>query len=238
MNLLLLKQDDLTSTDHAIVRGRQLSHLHTTLKVSVGDTLTVGIENDVCGTAELIALSAEEAELKLDCNTLPPNPLPLKLVLALPRPKMLRRVVQHAVAMGVKDIALINAWKVEKSYWQSPWLSEESLYENAVLGLEQAKDTMIPRITLHKLFKPFVEDQLPEYAQHTKKLVAHPVSASICPVNETKPITLAIGPEGGFTAYEVDKFEEQGFEKVHIGPRILRVETAVPALISRLFPGV
>ncbi|MDB2481016.1 16S rRNA (uracil(1498)-N(3))-methyltransferase, partial [Porticoccaceae bacterium] len=41
---------------------------------------------------------------------------------------------------------------------------------------------------------------------------------------------------GGFIPYEIDKLNQVGFESVHLGQRILRVENAVPALVSRLFP--
>jgi RsmE family RNA methyltransferase len=50
-----------------------------------------------------------------------------------------------------------------------------------------------------------------------------------------QPVTLAIGPEGGFIAEEIASFERIGFHAVSFGPRILRVETAVSALVGRLF---
>jgi 16S rRNA (uracil1498-N3)-methyltransferase len=242
MNLLLLKAEQFTDQGldqrhgNAKITGRQFQHLVSTLKAKVGDTLNVGIENGMMGQAQLMAIESEQAIIEFDCTEPPPPALPLKLVLALPRPKMLRRTLQSCISMGVKDIILLNSWKVEKSYWQTPWLNDQALYENAVLGLEQAKDTVLPNIQLRKLFKPFVEDELRNFSQASKRILAHPGGASACPVNLEQPCTLVIGPEGGFTSYEAEKIQEQDFEVVNIGERILRVETAVPALISRIFP--
>ena len=94
----------------------------------------------------------------------------------------------------------------------------------------------MPEIIMRKLFKPFVEDELGEIIAQTRPLVAHPGTDKSCPVNTNEPVSLAIGPEGGFIPYEVEKLNQLGFESVHLGPRILRVETAVPTLISRLYP--
>ena len=235
MNLLLLSQDQLTSATHASVSGRQLKHIRETLKAQEGDKIRAGLINGLMGVAQIDSLGEHQACLSFDFTTPPPSALPLTLIIALPRPKMLRRIIQHAIALGVKRLIFINAWKVEKSYWQSPWLSNERLRENAILGLEQARDTMLPHIECHKLFKPFVEDKLPEIASDSVRLIAHPNSPAPCPVSLNEACTLIIGPEGGFTDYEVEKVSEQGFSTVHCGPRILRVETAVPALIGRLF---
>ncbi len=137
--------------------------------------------------------------------------------------------------LGVKKLILLNSYRVEKSFWLSPVLSEESVREHFVLGLEQAKDTVLPEIEIQKRFKPFVEDELTSIAEGSEKILAHPVNAGACPVAINRPITLVIGPEGGFIPYEVEKLKEIGFTPVTNGPRILRVETAVTAFLSRLF---
>lgn len=235
MNLLLLSPENMLSETTAEVSGRQLAHIHNTLTTKTGDTLCAGLINGRIGTATVTRLNTERVCLEISWHSPPPAALPLTLIIGLPRPKMLKRIIQTATTMGVKKLYFIHSWKVEKSFWQSPWLNEEKIRENCILGLEQAKDTQLPEIYLKKRFKPFVEDELPTISQHTRKLLAHPGEAEPCPINIQDETTLVIGPEGGFTAYEVDKLKECGFDGVHLGERILRVETAVPALISRLF---
>ena len=171
-------------------------------------------------------------EVRLDHA--PPLPLPLTLILVLPRPKVLRRVLRTASSMGVKRIILLNARRVEKSYWQSPYLEAHAMNEQLLLGLEQARDTLLPEILTRPLFKPFVEDELPAIIQGTLPLVAHPTASAECPRNIGRPVTLAIGPEGGFIPYEVEKLIDCGFTPMKLGERILSTETAVPALLARL----
>ena len=173
-------------------------------------------------------------EMDIELDRKPPEPLPLTLVLALPRPKVLRRVLSSASAMGVKRIFLVNSYRVEKSFWKSPVLSGESIRKQLVLGLEQARDTILPRVFLRKRFKPFVEDELPDLIKETLALIAHPAAPEQCPRTMGRPVTLAIGPEGGFIPYEIERLVSAGFSAVNLGERILPVETAVPSLISRL----
>jgi len=189
------------------------------------------------GKGLIKTLNADLLTLEINLDTPSPAAIPLTLILALPRPKMLRRTLQTIAAMGIKRLYLVNSRRVEKSFWQTPMLRPEAVQEQLILGLEQARDTIMPKIYLRKLFKPFVEDELAEIIAGSSALVAHPTKAMPCPINCQAAVTLAVGPEGGFIPYEVEKFNEIGFESVHLGPRILRVENAVPAIISRLFPG-
>ena len=235
MNILLLEPDDITAPGRALIRGRRLTHIQNVHQSEVGDTLRVGEIDGLIGEATIVRLEKEELELEYSLSQSPPDVLPVTVLLALPRPKMLKRTFQTLAAMGVKKIVLINTYRVEKSFWQSPWLKPEAVREQLILGLEQARDTVMPEVILEKRFKPFVEDRLPTMSQGMRKLVAHPVSDTICPRAVDQPTVLAIGPEGGFIPYEVERLVEYGFECVHLGPRILRVETAVPVLLARLF---
>ncbi len=207
-------------------------HVH---RAAVGDALIVGEAGGRIGTGEVTRIDEEALEMRVSVGEDPPAPLVLTLVLALPRPKVLNRVIAGATSLGVKRIYLINAWRVEKSYWKSPRLSEENLLAQRILGLEQARDTTLPSIEVRRLFRPFVEEELPSIARHSLALVAHPTAAAECPRNAGQPVTLAIGPEGGFIDREIASLEHIGFTPVALGPRILRVETAVASVIGRLF---
>ena len=235
MNLLLLTPDDFVSDSLVKLQGRQLQHVLSVHQAKVGDTLRVGLVNNLMGEGTITALSADAMEMDVTLTEQPPEALPLTVLLALPRHKMLKRSLQHLTALGVKRIVLMNSYRVEKSFWQSPWLSEEKVHEQLVLGLEQARDTVLPEVIQEKRFKPFVEDRLPAMVADKRGMVAHPVGGIACPHQISDQVVLAIGPEGGFIPYEVEKLEEAGFERIHLGSRILRVETAVTAITSKLY---
>lgn len=235
MNLVLLFPDDFVSEGLVRLSGRRWEHIRTVQRVKVGDELTVGLLEGKIGKGRLSKVEHDCVEMKVRLEGTPPPKLPLTLVLALPRPKVLNRVIAAATGLGVSRIYLVNAWRVEKSYWKSPRLSTENLLLQQILGLEQAKDTRLPELHLRRLLRPFAEDELPGLATNTRALVAHPGALDPCPRNLEQPITLAVGPEGGFIPAEIELLVKTGFEPVDLGPRILRVETAVVALVARLF---
>jgi len=235
MNLLLLENSDFVSKDQVTLKGRRLNHLLDIHKIQYGDTLKAGQIDGKTGTAEVLEITDTSVTLKTTLTEQPPAALPITLILALPRPKMLRRIFQTIATMGVKQLYLINTWKVEKSYWQTPWLESSAIREQLILGLEQGCDTKLPEIFIKKRFKPFVEDELPNLVTDTQAFVAHPIGGIPCPLALNTPTTLAVGPEGGFIDYEINKLVETGFQPISLGSRILRVETAVPVLLSKLY---
>jgi RsmE family RNA methyltransferase len=235
VNLLLLEDQDFVAADRIHLSGRRLKHLNEVHRAEAGDSLRVGRLNGLMGRGQLLRLDGQEAELQVECDQPPPTKLPLTLLLALPRPKMLRRVLQTVSAMGVPRLILLNSYRVEKSFWQTPFLQPEAIREQLILGLEQARDTVLPEVVIEKRFKPFVEDRLGQLAAGSLGLIGHPGAYPDCPRAVEQPVTLAIGPEGGWIPYEVEKLQEVGLQPVQLGARILRVETAVTALLARLF---
>jgi 16S rRNA (uracil1498-N3)-methyltransferase len=235
MNLLLLENNDFIAEQRVRLSGRRLKHLTDVHRVNTGDTLKAGKINGKMGTATVVQQHTESILLDVHLTDQPPEPLPLTLILALPRPKMLRRIFQTIATMGVKQLYLINSWRVEKSYWQTPWLDNTAIREQLILGLEQGCDTTLPDVFFEKRFKPFVEDTLPKLCSGTQALVAHPSAISPCPSALEGQVTLAVGPEGGFIDYEIEKLQHAGFQPMTLGQRILRVETAIPVLLARIF---
>jgi len=235
MNLILVSEDDFSGPNRVELRDRRVRHILGVHRANVGDELSVGLLNGPTGKGKVTSIEKESLTLELHLDERPPAALPVTLVLALPRPKVLKRVLISASSMGVKNIFLINSYRVEKSFWSSPLIRTEHLNEFLLLGLEQAKDTVLPEIQIRPLFRPFAEDELPEIIKDTLAVAAHPAAERECPRGLEQPVTLAVGPEGGFIQFEIDLLSSVGFMPVSIGCRPLRVETVVPALLSRLF---
>ncbi len=235
MNLVLLFKEDFIN-DAGCIRlgGRRFTHIVKVHRAAVGDELRVGLAGGLLGAGRVTFLNDISLEMDISLADNPPAALPIILILVLPRPKVLRRILLSVTALGVKQIILLNSCRVEKSFWQSPVLHPENLHRQLVLGLEQACDTIFPKVLLKPLFKPFVEDELPSLIKNTSPFVAHPGAQEPCPRDLRQPVTLAIGPEGGFIPYEINKLISCGFKPVHLGERILNIEAAVPSLISRL----
>tara|TARA_Y100000588_G_scaffold106210_1_gene116161 strand:- start:92 stop:808 length:717 start_codon:yes stop_codon:yes gene_type:complete len=234
MNLLLLHPHQHLHGNLWRLDERQCRHVRDILGLAEGDTCRAGILDGSIGEAHIESFKNNEITISFKEISQPPPPLPLSLLLALPRPKMLKRILIDATSLGIKRIVLINSWKVDKSYWQTPNLKADLLREKMLLGLEQARDTRLPELILASRFKPFVEDDLDNWAGPGRRLLAHPGDYSPIPCDLSEPVTLAIGPEGGWTDYEVDMLQRQGFSCHSFGARILRVETALPALVGRL----
>ena len=234
MNIILFSSDEIAANGRLRLSGRRLHHVRDVLGAREGDELAVGLIGGRMGRGRITHLADEALEMDVLLDRDPPAALPVTVLLALPRPKVLRRVLYSLTVMGAKRIILLNTARVEKSYWQSPFLEPEAVRRQLVLGLEQARDTMLPEVALKPRFKPFVEDELPAIMQGTLSLVAHPAADMPCPPAVHGPLTLAVGPEGGFVPYEVDLLVSRGFRAVRFGERALNVESAVPSLIGRL----
>lgn len=235
MNLLLLEPEDYIAPGRVQLRERRLAHIRDVLAAADGSSLRVGDINGLTGRGEIVCTGPDSVILEVVLDQPPPAKLPLTLILALPRPKMLRRALRTVAELGVRELILLNTWKVEKSYWLSPALAPAAVRGYLLEGLQQARDTVLPAVRLEQRFKPFVEDRLPGVAADTTALVAHPGAGADCPVALNAPCTLAVGPEGGFTDYEVGKLRDAGLQPVQLGARILRVENAVTAVVARLF---
>ena len=236
MNLLLLDALELTG-DETILTGRRAEHLVRVLRVVPGDLVRVGVINGRLGHARVVATEGGSVRLAVVLDREPVCDLNMDLILALPRPIMLQRILKQGTVLGVRRFHLIRSRRVEKSFFQTPLLAAGKIRSILVDGMEQAMDTWLPEVTIHPRFKPFVEDVLPSL--DGQGLIAHPeADGSLVDVPITalsrQRLLLAVGPEGGWSDHELQCFAEQGFRRFTMGRRILHVDTAVVSLLAQL----
>ena len=234
MNLILLDPADFVAEGRVVLRDRRCAHVQQVVRAAPGDVLRVGLIGGKLGAGTVLALADGRLELAVDLRDDPPPPLPITLLLALPRPHSLKKVLQQATALGVKHFVLFACARVEASFFTASAVRPAAIEEDLRLGLEQARDTVLPQVEVHpQRLHRFLAERWPVLARG-KVLIAHPdPGASPCPRAQTGPITLVVGPEGGFVPVEVDRLRELG-SLIELGPRVLRVETAVVALLARL----
>ena len=235
MNLILLSDADFITPNRVRLNDRRLKHIQDILKTERGQSLSVGKINDLMGQGTVVSKTNNAIELEVKLNAKPPEALPLLLILALPRPPMLKRILFSAAMLGVKKIIILNFNRVEKSLWNSSSLKPQAITEQLVLGLEQAKDTVMPEVILKKKFKPFVQDELPALIKGKLALVAHPQPCQPPGLTRSTPGVLIIGPEGGIIDYEIELLKAADCQPVNLGPRILRTEYVLPYVVGKLF---
>ena len=243
MNLVLVDRRDLDDQGRVTLVDVRARHLSTVLRVACGQTVRLGVLDGPLGSGVVTAMT--DAAVTLQCAfeaTVPAVPA-VDLLLALPRPKVLHRLWAQLAALGVGRIMLTNAERVERNYFDTHVLAESIYRPLLVEGLQQARDTRVPVVTVHRRFRVLVEDELPPLLHAPIRIVAHPSTKvslrdvfalpSHVPLREARSrVLLAVGPEGGWKQFELDLLDARGFVPVAMGPRTLRTDTACIALIA------
>ncbi|NOT28341.1 MAG: 16S rRNA (uracil(1498)-N(3))-methyltransferase [Acidobacteria bacterium] len=241
MNLILLEPAELRSDGVTALSGRRAIHLLDVLQVQPGHDVRVGIVNGGLGTGRVLSIDGTTVTLRCTIESVPERPL-VDLLLALPRPKVLQRLWAQIAALGVGQVILTNAERVERNYFDTHVLEPKVFHPLLVEGLQQARDTHVPQVSVHKRLKVLIEDDLDRLCPRTRRLVAHPgetrtfraaVGADLERPRDDRTL-LAVGPEGGWTEYELNLLTSHGFETVGMGARTLRSDTACIALLALL----
>ncbi len=167
-----------------------------------------------------------------------PKPLPLELMVALPKSGKLDGIVQKAVELGVTKLTplltsrtIVSISSMEKidrkcRHWQR--IAVASLKQSGNPHLLKI-DKPIDFTDLEKVYK----DNTPA----TDKIVFHPRAPGALPVkkwrlNKDAAVRLLLGPEGGFSENEIDFLRSRNYMISSLGKRIMRLETAVVSALT------
>ena len=251
MNRILFEKREI-SGGIAAFGGERAAHVIDVLHGEVGQTLKTGEVDGKVGTSEIVEIAcgadgATPLVIVKACHDQEPLRPWVDIILAPPRPRVMKRLLPQLAAMGVGRIVLVGAKKVEKDFWGATLLKEENYRPLLMDGLMQAGTSIMPEILCRRNFRRFVADELDGLFPTARRIVAHPYRRDrTTGMDETsgtglsrssnasdRPL-LAVGPEGGWTDEEVEFLESKGFMRYSLGPRILRTDTAVIALLARL----
>ena len=236
MNLIILERSEVNDSGDVTLSGVRADHLLNVLKVAAGHSVRIGILDGPCGVGTVQSVGGATVKLRCAFETTVRARPRVDLLLALPRPKVMRRLWAQIAAIGVGRIILTNAERVERNYFDTHVLTPECYRPLLVEGLQQARDTRQPDVSIHRQFKVLIEDELDTLFPSGLRLVADPeastpASAAVRESREER-ILLAIGPEGGWNNFEMALLAAHGFKSAGMGPRTLRTDTACIALLA------
>ena len=240
MNRILFVKSEITD-GVAEFSGERAAHIVEVLHSEVGDTVKTGELDSKIGTGVVKKIESVESKdgksyvIRLELSHTGESLQPwADLILAPPRPRVFKRLLPQLAAMGVGDIVLVGAKKVEKAFWGATVLKEENYRPLLVDGLMQSGTTIVPRLELRRNFVRFIREELDSLYPDSTRIVAHPYNAE--PIGEPPQgrLLIAIGPEGGWTDEEVELLKSKGFQCRSLGGRILRTDTATVALLAKL----
>lgn len=241
MNLVLFSESEI-SNGSITLSDRRSEHIANVLNPKPGDRIRIGIIGGMAGTA--VFDGEENGIVRLVdpvFDVTPPLPW-FDIMLAVPRPKVLHRLWAPLASLGARRIVLVNAAKVEKYYFDTHWLSPETYIPLLMEGLEQASTTAMPEVVIKRSFRKFVEDDVPREWPDSPKFVAHPrisgksaITTGYSQPEPDAPLPLvAIGPEGGWTDFELELLFKAGFAPLSLGVRALRTDIACAAIAGAL----
>ncbi len=234
MNRILFERGELSADGLVWLSGRRARHVASVLRSRPGDIVRVGELNGATGTAEVLDLSADHVLLRPELESVPCR-ASVDLLLAMPRPKVMRRLWSQLAALGVGRIILVNASRVERCYFDTHWLDPEVYRGHIIEGLEQSGDTMLPEVQIQRSFRVTVEDLVNTlYGPEVLRVLADPDEEECRTAAVTARALLAVGPEGGWIPFERELLKENGFTPFSLGWRTLRTDTACIALLSVL----
>ena len=198
--------------------------------------LRIGLVNGPLGEGTVVGAAPDGVVLRCRFGAAPEPEPAVDLVLALPRPKQMKRLWTTLAMMGVRRLVLVNANKVERTYFSTHWLEPDHYEPLLIEGLEQAGMTRMPSVMIRKRLKPFVEHEVDELFDGQDRWLAHPGDTAsrlsgargVC----DRGIAVAVGPEGGWTDYELGLLRTHGFVPVSLGPRRFRSDAACVALLT------
>ena len=236
VNLILLDERDGLGSSRVTISDARAAHMLNVLQVAPGHVVRVGVLDGPLGVGTVESTDDGRVTVRCVFDADIPARARVDVLLALPRPKVMRRLWAPIAALGVGQIILTNAERVERHYFDTHVLAEACYRPLLIEGLQQARDTRLPTVSVYRQFKVLVEDHLGTLFSEGVRLVADPrgtipVGSAVSEHTEQR-VLIAIGPEGGWNVFELALLQAHGFRLVSLGPRTLRIDTACIALLA------
>lgn len=231
MNLILFNEPfEQTRLDADDPRAK---HIRKVLRAELGTKVFLGFVNGLRARAEVTGLPEDGSVfLEVVGTESAPKPLPITLLIGLPRPHTAKRILFEAASLGVQRLYFFEAERGEPSYAKSSLWTSDEWQERLRLGVEQSFGTYVPEVATF----PDLQTALSMLYEVPLRVALDNYEA-VGSLNQTlvdsaEQVVLAFGPERGWSPNERDCLRNNGWKLAHLGPHVLRAETATVAAVS------
>ena len=236
MNLLLIEKK--VSSFYIQNSDPKANHLVNVLRVKTGDLIDLAAKNGPKGKG-LVHL-ASNGDIRLHIDWLPdhkPDYYPISLVVGMARPQTCRKILDQATSLGVDSFSFFDADKSEPAYRKSVLWSGDEWSRKILGGVEQAFSSSVPECKLYPNLESALSKEKARDLGISKIALdnyeGEQALKSFTPL-PTKRICLCVGPERGWSPRERKILDNYEFPLFKLGPRVLRVETAVVGSLCML----
>lgn len=211
-------------------------HAVRVLRMDVGEVVSLFNGDGQVYRAKILRLDKQDVVVTIEQSTAVSNesPLHITLVQGISSGERMDFTLQKSVELGISAIQPIQA---ERSVVKlSAERKEKRLrhWQNIVAAAcAQCGRNVVPEVMPAMGLTDWLSGQAPGEALRIH-LSPDAESGLRDLKNPTRPIVLAVGPEGGFSAHEHAALRQCGFVAVKLGPRVLRTETAALAALAAL----
>jgi len=234
MNRILVEKNEVRPDGTCVLSGARAAHINGVLHAAPGRSVRIGVIDGPRGAGTVTVAGPDEVTLACEFeDAIPPVPR-VTLLLAMPRPKVMKRLWAPLASLGVGRILIANAEKVERNYFDTHWLDPASYRPLLVEGLQQAGLTRLPAVSVHMRLRPFIEDGTGGWPVKLAADPSAPDRLAAVSIPPAAAVLIAVGPEGGWTPFETGLFAANGFRGISLSASTLRSDVACIALLSVL----
>ncbi len=233
MNIVLF--DPRETTRPLPLNDERARHILRVLRREVGDTFDAGLIDGPRGRATLAAIDDEALHLSFTWSPPHDPPPPTILIIGLPRPQTARDILRDATTLGATALHFVATARSDSNYAASSLWKNREWRRHAIAGAAQAFDTHLPIVSWDQTLERAL-DALPS-ATHRFALDSYGASTPLhaLTLNDAPaPVALCLGPERGWDDRDRSVLRRHECEAVHLGQRVLRLETAVTASLTLL----
>ena len=223
------------------IKGDDVNHIKNVLRAIPGDNITVCDGNGIDYTSVIDYIDRDKVLLnitsKSSCNT--ESYYKATLYQGIAKGERMDILIQKCVELGIYSIVPVICDRTIVKFNDEKDRTHKMIRWQRI-ALEAAKQTgrgIIPKIALPVNFKDVLTSTEPAhlkfipYEEEKQTSLKDIISKSTDLIFN---ISFFIGPEGGFNTSEIQLAVENGYTPITLGKRILRTETAGPAVLSML----